>query len=292
MSKKILNLLFLIFLCSCPLLAEEDNPWDKFLSFKENQAEEATLALVSTGIDDNQVASPQSFCSTNPFATSCQNTCARGPFPGGYLWRYQNPRDACPDTVFPFLVTDISIGLTNCGNQPCTLSFEGGIYQIGPGRDTCASGRICRTPGALICRSELVTVILPPLMVNCTTIFLHLPDPCCVYSSYFAGVKIPGPPPKCFVNPCLDNSKDTCRGSWYWDGSASDTLNMLCDLGFPQNLCINSYGFVRDQNNCPRPKVNRGIKNITILPGPQIDQAQITIDWYTQCTWLCSIWYK
>ena len=280
MSKKILNLLFLVFLCGSPLWAEEDNPWDKLLSFKENQAGEPSSEFVSTGIGDNFAASPQTFCATNPFATSCHPSCGFGPFPGGYLWRYQNPRDGCPDTVYPFRVAVISIGLVNCGAKPCTLDIGGGIYRIA-GRDTCPDGKICRTPGDLICPTELKTVILPPVL-QCTTIFLRLLDTtCCVYTSYFAGVKLQ-PPAGCIVNPCLDDSKDTCRGSWYWNGAASDTLNMLCDMGFPQNLCINSYGYVRDQNSCPRPRVNRGIRNITILPGPQIDQAQITIEWYAQ----------
>ena len=290
MSKKILISTFLILICSSFGRAETDNPWDKFLSFsalsgsdlvgKENQTGETSSDFVSTGIGDNLAASPQTFCATNPFATSCQNTCARGPFPGGYLWRYQNPIDGCPDTVYPFRVSAISISVTNCGAKPCTLSLEGGIYRIA-GRDTCPDGKICRTPGDLICPTELKTVILSPVL-QCTTVFLRLLDTtCCVYSSYFAGVKLE-PPSGCIVNPCLDDSRDTCRGSWYWDGRSSDTLNMLCDMGFQQNLCINSYGYVRDQNNCPRLRINRGIRSITILPGPQIDQAEIQVEWFVQ----------
>ncbi|EQB62677.1 MAG: hypothetical protein RBG1_1C00001G0256 [candidate division Zixibacteria bacterium RBG-1] len=279
MSKKISRLLFLVFLCCSPLWGETDNPWDKFLSFQENQAEEPISGFVSTGLGDKEVASPQSFCATNPFATSCHPTCGFGPFPGGYLWRYQNPRDGCPDTVYPFRVEAISIGLVNCGAKPCTLGLEGGIYRIA-GRDTCPDGKICRTPGDLICPSVLRTVILSPSQ-QCTTIFLRLLDTnCCVYSSYFAGVKLQ-PPAGCIVNPCLDNSTDTCRGSWWWDGQSNDTLNMLCS-GFPQNLCINSYGYVRDQNSCPRLRINRGIRSITILPGPQIDQAEIQVEWFVQ----------
>lgn len=265
MLQKFLLFTFLALIFCSPLWAEEDNPWEEILSYKANQAEEPTFASVSTGLDENQIASPQTFCATNPFATSCIPTCGIGPFPGGYLWRYQNPELVCPAPVYPFEVTQISIGLTNCGPAPCTLLFEGGIYKVGPGLDSCPDGfHICLTPGELICPSKTVSVILRPLMSACTTIVLDLIDTCCVYQPYFAGVKFPCPNP-CFVNPCFDNSSDTCKGSWWWDCINTDTLNTICDLGFQKNLCINSYGYVSDQNHCPND--NRGIDTVYFTPG-------------------------
>ena len=269
----------LILWCS-PLWALDTQPtgqWPQTESSKLGYDQPSVTDFKPAVRYEELLTSPLDFCFTNPFATSCVNGCFAAPFPGGWLWRYQDPALTCPAPVYPFQVTQITVELANCGTQACTLLISGGIFEVGTGIDTCDNGKICRTPGKQICQAETVFVILLGIPGLCTTVVLDIPDTCCVNGPYYAGIDLCLPPlshGNCSYAPCFDNSPDTCFGSWYWDCLAtSDTLNVICELGFQTNLCINSFGFTDPQNPCdggPPPDTgNNHFKTWRVFTAPK-----------------------
>lgn len=159
---------------------------------------------------------------------------------------YQDPESAgsCagfPD-VYTFDVTSI---------KWVVYALQPGIsYDMQPLVYANTGDGICDAPGEVLCAGPLYAIDLPTIQGY--VIDLPIPDECCVYDDYFAGV-YSGP----FVGPgylgvVLDDGvtvpPTSCRAYNDYGGGWRDLVD---DEGFPYNFELWSVGTTWDQNACP-----------------------------------------